>query len=226
MSAGQRAVSARIPATVTAHTVVPQRVRVWSEQVGVRRYPVAWLIAGVLAVVVLTACYLGLVTGAVSVDLRLGRRIRTLGPEAVVIAAPRDVVFAVIAAPYLGRASKAVSEKISVLERGADMVLAAHRTPIRKGRLVATTVETVQFSGPDWVDFRLVRGPVPHVVERFTLVEDDHGTRLQYRGELGTDLWVLGSWWGRVVGRVWVRTVAASLETIKTEAERRQRARS
>jgi hypothetical protein len=112
------------------------------------------------------------------------------------------------------------------------MVLAGHRTPIHEPpgssqRLVATTVETDMFSHPNRVDFRLVRGPVPYVVERFTLVDgDDHGTQLEYRGELGTDLWALGEWWGGVVGRVWERTVAATLEAIKTEAERPQRAGS
>ncbi|MGH3464327.1 MAG: hypothetical protein ACRDP9_22895 [Kribbellaceae bacterium] len=48
---------------------------------------------------------------------------------------------------------------VEVLERGIDMVLAAHCTPIR-GRLRATTVETVRFQPPALIDFRLVRGPV------------------------------------------------------------------
>lgn len=189
----------------------------------------AWLIAGVpVGAAVLAGGYVGLATGAVSVDLNIGRRVRPLGPQVVAIAAARERVFDVIAAAYLGRQPRAVAEKVRVLERGTDMVLAAHRTPIHelpggRGRLVATTVETVTFSRPDRVDFRLVRGPVPHVVERFTLVDDDHGTQLEYRGELGTDLWALGAWWGGVVGGVWERTVAASLETIKAEAERPQR---
>jgi hypothetical protein len=58
------------------------------------------------------------------------------------------------------------------------------------------TVETVRFTRPERVDFRLVRGPVPHVVESFMLSEHDAGTRLVYEGELGTDLWALGQRWG------------------------------
>jgi hypothetical protein len=50
------------------------------------------------------------------------------------------------------------------------MVLAAHRTQVRDG-LVATTVETVVFQRPSSVRFRLMRGPVPHVIERFELTE-------------------------------------------------------
>ena len=59
-----------------------------------------------------------------------------------------------------------------VLERGGDMVVAAHRTPLGR-RLVATTVESVRFDRPATVDFRVLRGPVPHVVERFTLHDTD-----------------------------------------------------
>jgi hypothetical protein len=132
------------------------------------------------------------------------------------------VVFDVIARPYLGRATRAMAEKIHVLERGSDMVLAAHHTPLR-GHLVATTVETVRFTRPDRIDFRLVRGPVPHVTESFLLTDYEHGTRLHYRGELGTDLWALGQYWGNIVARHWEATVAASFTSIKTEAERRAR---
>ncbi|APU43433.1 SRPBCC family protein [Streptomyces sp. TN58] len=167
------------------------------------------------------AGYVGLVTGAVPLDLGVGRRTRPLGPQHVVIAAPRETVFEVIAQPYLGRATRAMREKVAVLERGSDMVLAAHRTPVAGGRLTATTVETVRFTRPERVDFRLVRGPVPAVAETFNLTEEASGTRLVYLGELGTDLWALGRWWGGVVAPRWEATVAASLSAVKQEAERR-----
>ncbi len=112
--------------------------------------------------------------------------------------------------------------KLQVLERGADMVLAAHHTKLRG--LVATTVETVRFEPPSVVHFRLVRGPVPHVVEQFLLRERDDGTELEYRGELGTDLWSLGACWGALVARRWELAVRASLDAVKVEAERRARA--
>jgi len=87
--------------------------------------------------------------------------------------------------------------------------------------LVATTVETVRFIRPERVSFRLVRGPVPYVVEEFVLDEQDAVTTLRYHGELAADLWALGRWWGGVVGRQWDSTVAAALTSIATEAERR-----
>ena len=93
------------------------------------------------------AGYVGLVTGACPLDLGIGRRVRPLGPQLVEMAASREVVFDVIAEPYLGRAPRALADKLRVLERGSDMVLAAHFTPLG-GRLglVAQTVETAAAS--------------------------------------------------------------------------------
>ncbi len=160
------------------------------------------------------------VTGAATLDTGVGRRVRPLGPLEIGIAAPREVVFDVIAGPYLGRTPRAMSDKIEVLERGGDMVVAAHHTPVGR-RLVATTVESVRFDRPATVDFRLLRGPVPHVVERFTLHDVDGSTRLEYGGELGTDGWGVGRRWGAVVAERWVATVRESLAGIRVEAERR-----
>lgn len=164
-------------------------------------------------------------TGAVPVDVNLGRRTRPLGPFAVDIHAPRGVVFTVLSQPYLGRQTRAVADKVRVLQRGSDMVLAAHRTPVR-GHLVATTVETVRFQRPDHIDFFLVRGPVPYVRERFLLeaVTEPGGTertRLSYTGQLGTDLWALGARWADAVALPWERTVAATFASVKHESERR-----
>jgi hypothetical protein len=161
-----------------------------------------------------------LLGGDLTVDTGLGRVVQPLGPFSVAMAAPRVIVFEVIASPYLGRTPRALADELTVLERGSDMVLAAHRTRVG-GRLVATTVETVRFNRPETVDFRLVRGPVPRVVERFTLHDEEGSTRLEYTGELGTDFWLPGRWWGRLVARKWEATVRSSLERIRVEAERR-----
>lgn len=178
-----------------------------------------WSIAAMTAVAGV-AGYRVLVSGRLTLELGIGWRTRALGPQVLDIAAPRELVFDVIAQPYLGRATRAQREKIQVLERGAGMVLAAHRTPVGRG-LVTQTVETVTFTRPDAVDFRLVRGPVPYVRERFSLTDDDGHTRLEYTGEMGTDGWALGAGWAAVVARRWEATVADSLATVKTEAERR-----
>jgi hypothetical protein len=161
------------------------------------------------------------VRGAVTVDLGLGRRYRPLGPLRFSIRAPREVVFDVVSAPYLGRTPRALRSKLEVLEQGDDFVLAAHHT--RAYGLTATTVETVRFEPPERVRFRLVRGPVPHVVEQFELHETADGTLLEYTGELGTDLWALGSWWGAAVARTWEATVELSLRAVADEAERRSK---
>lgn len=159
------------------------------------------------------------VRGAMTLDLGIGRRTRPLGPIRVPIGAPRETVFDVIAAPYLTKTPRAMETKLRVLERGTDMVLAAHFTPTRLG--IATTVETVRFESPERVSFRLVRGPVPHVSETFELRPSERGTDLEYQGVLGTDLWSLGAWWGSAVARVWEDTVRQSLDRVREEAERR-----
>ncbi len=84
----------------------------------------------------------------------------------------------------------------------------------------------MRFSRPDRVDFRLTRGPVPHVVEQFVLTEIDGRTRPAYTGELGTDLWALGVQWGNIVAGPWERTVAGTFAAVKAEAERRANRRA
>lgn len=165
--------------------------------------------------------YRMLASGAITVDTGVGRRVRRLGPVTWEIAAPRELVFDIIAAPYLGRTPRALAGKLEVWERSSDMVLAAHFTEV-KGR-TTTTVETVRFDRPAQIDFRLVRGPVPHVVESFVLTETERGTSLTWDGRLGTDFWAVGAWWGDRVALAWEGVVRKSLRTVSTEAERRAR---
>jgi hypothetical protein len=175
---------------------------------------------GVLAVVASRWGYRRLVTGDLVMDLSIGRTIRPLGPIDSRIEAPRELVFDVIAAPYLASPPSSLAEKIQVLERSEGMVLAVHRTPVREG-LVATTVETVRFERPGAIYFRLLRGPVPHVIERFELTEDEDATLFHYEGELGVDLWALGRWWGDLVARRWDAAVRGSVVEITRVAEMR-----
>jgi hypothetical protein len=177
------------------------------------------LAAGVVGGVGLGAYWL-LARGSLTVDLGLGRSI----PLTWRIDAPRDLVFDLISAPYLGRTTRALQTKLRVLERGADLVLAEHYT--RVGPILTTTVETVRFEPPHSVYFRLVRGPVPLVLERFELHEAGGGTTLEYTGRLGTDLWGLGRWWGARVGARWEAAVQGSLDAVQAEAERASRLRS
>ena len=167
-----------------------------------------------------TGAYIGVVTGRLTLDFGIGRRTRPLGPLHLNIAAPRETVFAAAAAPYADRQPRAMRAKVEILERAGQMVLAAHRTAVGSG-LTAVTVETVTLDPPYRMGFRLLRGPVPHVVEAFAFEETVDGTRLSYTGELCTDLWRLGQAWGDLVACSWVQTVRDSMAAIKTESERR-----
>ena len=109
--------------------------------------------------------------------------------------------------------------QLEVIERGEDMVLAAHHT--RLTALTVTTVETVHFAQPDRMEFRHVRGPVPYVVESFVLTDTGSGTKLVYEGELGLDLWALGRWWGSRLVPLWERIVSDSMEAAITAADAR-----
>jgi hypothetical protein len=166
-----------------------------------------------------------LVHGAVTIDLGLGRRTLELGPLTAAILAPPELVFDVIAAPYLGRTPRAMADKLRVVERGHDMVIAEHFTAVLGGRMSATTVESVRFERPHSIHFRLLRGPVPLVTETFELKSGNGGTTtdFEYRGDLSTDLWSVGAWWGRIVARRWETAVSDSLQSIRAEAERRAR---
>lgn len=163
--------------------------------------------------------YVLAVRGSLCLDLGVGRSVRELGPLSWSIAAPRELVFDVIAAPYLRKTPRALERKLRILERTETMALAAHFTPV--GPLVATTVETVRFEKPERVHFRLVRGPVPHATEVLELREANGGTVLDYSGELGADLWIFGRLWATATARVWEATVRGSLDAVKDEAERR-----
>jgi hypothetical protein len=182
------------------------------------------LVAGSVLGLGLWRAYRLLASGALTLDFGVGRRLQPLGPLVKAIAAPGEVVFDVIAAPYLTRTPRALEEKLEVWERGSDMVLAAHFTQVKCG--MTTTLETVRFARPDRVDFRLVRGPVPHLVETFDLIAAEYRTELRWQGELGTDGWAIGEWWGRRVAHAWTRAVSASLDEIAIEAERRQSRRT
>jgi len=127
----------------------------------------------------------------------------------------------VIAAPYLRRTPRAMAGKLRVLDRGADLVLAEHYTPLHGGRLTAVTLETVSFDRPGRIAFRLVRGPVPHLTEEFKLITRDGVTRLDYSGELGTDFGAAGRYWADRVAAAWEAAVRSSFAGIKSEAERR-----
>jgi hypothetical protein len=182
---------------------------------------VLWIATGVLAallVALVAGMFLLLARGRMHLDLGWGRSIHPLGPLEVQIAAPRALVFELIAAPYLGRAP--AGPGIDVVARRGDIAVAAHHTRVHF--YTARTVEVVDFDPPSRVGFRHLTGPVPHAVEEFALSESNGSTRLRYTGEIGIDFFLLG----RIAGRRWVRpqweqAVGGHLDELKDRAEQR-----
>jgi hypothetical protein len=180
-----------------------------------------WIAVGVLVVVLLAsvACtFLLLAMGRLHLDLGWGRSIHQLGPIVTRIAAPRELVFEMIAAPYLGRTPG--GSGIEVLVRGEDLVVAAHDTRVHF--YTARTVEAVGFDPPERVGFSHLTGPVPHAVEEFALRKVDGETELHYEGEIGIDFFAFG----RIAARHWVRpqwerVVREHLDDLKLRAEKR-----
>jgi hypothetical protein len=178
-----------------------------------------WVAVSLLALLMLggmAAGFLLLAMGRLNLDLGWGRSLHDLGPIEVRIAAPRDLVFAMISEPYLRHNPK--HSGIEVLARGKDLAVAAHHTKVHF--YTAITVEAVKFEPPDHVGFRHIRGPVPYGVEEFVLEEADGVTELRYSGEVGIDFFFLG----RIAGRRWVRpewerAVRKDLDDLRQRAE-------
>ncbi len=150
--------------------------------------------------------------GRLTLDTGWGRSVTALRPRTMQFAAPREVVFDFLEAPYLGRTPKMLQDHLRVWERGEDLVIASHFS--RLSGYTAETVEAVRFERPSRITFRHLRGPVPHAEESFELFDDAGGTRLEYRGEVGLDFWFLGRWAARWwVVPAWDRVVHESLDS-------------
>jgi hypothetical protein len=181
---------------------------------------------GALLIALIAGMFLLLAMGRLHLDLGWGRSFHELGPITITIAAPRELVFEIIAAPYLGQGPG--GSDIEVVARSDRLVVAAHHTKVHF--YTAHTMEVIDFEPPTRVGFRHLTGPVPYAVEEFALEEAGEGTELRYAGELGIDFFVLG----RIAARYWVRpqwerVVADHLDDLRQRAERvasRRRARA
>lgn len=182
---------------------------------------VAWLIVaglGALWVAAVAGGFLLLAMGRLTLDLGWGRSIHELGPIVVRIAAPRELVFEMIRAPYSSRPPG--GSGVEQVARGDGLTVAAHHSRVHF--YTARTVEAVELESPSRVRFTHIAGPVPHAVEEFALADADDGTELRYSGEIGIDFWILG----RIAARRWVRpqwerVVREHLDDLQARAEDR-----
>ena len=177
-----------------------------------------WIVVGVLAALIVVssaALFLALAMGRMHLDLGVGRSYHQLGPITATIRAPRELVYEVISAPYLGRSR---APGLEILARSEHLAVARHHTKVHF--YTSQTTEIVELTPPTRVSFRHLCGPVPHALEELVLEQTDAGTELRYSGELGIDFYILG----RIAGRYWVRpqwerVVAAHIEDLRQRAE-------
>ena len=161
-----------------------------------------------------------LASGAATVDVGIGRRTQRLGPLSWRIGASREAVFD---GPLSGADTACAPGQTGGMgaglghgARGALHLREMWSHDDRgNGSLLASRADRLP---------RCPR-PVPHVIESFVLDAVDEGTSLTWDGELGTDFWVLGAWWGSRVARSWEKAVRSSLDAVVAEAERRNRGR-
>jgi hypothetical protein len=175
------------------------------------------IVLAALLVALVAGMFLALATGRLWLDVGWGRSHHKLGPIEIQIGAPRELVFELLSAPYLGRVR--AGPDLDVLERSGELAVAAHLTRVHF--YTARTVEAVRFEPPSRVRFRHLTGPVPEAREEFVLEEENGITLLRYCGELGIDFFILG----RVAGRHWVRpqwerVVGEHLEQLREHSER------
>jgi hypothetical protein len=183
-----------------------------------------WVAVGVLAVLLVALVaggFLALAMGRLHLDLGWGRSLHRLGPIRMRIEAPRELVYEILSAPYVGRAR---NPSIDVLARDDSLVVASHLTKVHFYE--ARTVEAIDLEPPARMGFRHLTGPVPYAVEEFRLEQEGDETELHYDGELGIDFFLLG----RLAARRWVipqwhRAVGEHLDTVKAQAEQRAQAR-
>jgi hypothetical protein len=170
-----------------------------------------------LLVAMVAGGFLALAMGRLHLDLGWGRSRHELGPLAVEIEAPRELVHEILSAPYLRRIE---DDSIEVLAGDEEVVVAAHLTKVHFYE--ARTVEAIELDPPARIGFRHLTGPVPEAVEEFRLEAYGDRTVLRYGGVLGIDFF----WLGRVAARRWVlpqwnRAVSAHLDEVKAKAEQR-----
>jgi hypothetical protein len=182
-----------------------------------------WIAAGTAAGVgaAIAGGYVGVVTGALAIDLGVGRRTRALGTQTVKIGAPRGRRSSTSSPPGTWRASRGTLRRRFGCWSAAPTWCwppIAHRCVDRwwppRSKPSGSPGRSGWTSG--WSAARCRTSS-----SGSTLTATNTGTTLDYRGELGTDLWRIGQRWGDLVADQWERAVATSLEVIKAEAERR-----
>ena len=104
-----------------------------------------------------------------------------LGPQSVVITAPRELVFQLLTAFRRGRVDGDNTESTRLISEDGDTKIVEFKT--KAGLITYTTVEEVTLFKPERIAFRHLEGPLHLSEEEFMLEETpDGGTLLTHSG--------------------------------------------
>ena len=140
-------------------------------------------VLGVLVVAGWAGAFLLLAMGRLSLDLGWAGSVHPLGPITIRIAAPRELVFEIIEAPYRAGPLGRLGNRGARGKRPTRRRSASHHRPLLCRAHHGGRSSSSRRAG--WASH--LTGPVPHAVEQFTLTDSAGATELRYGGEIGID---------------------------------------
>ena len=145
-----------------------------------------------------------------------------LRPHAVVIDAPRELVFQMLTAFRRGRVAGDNTESTRLVSEDGDTKIVEFHT--KAGPFTYKTVEEVTLSKPDSIAFRHLEGPLHFSEEKFTLEETPDGcTLLTHSGSFIWSRFPFFGWFGGMIYTrpMFHRVIKRHLAAVKKAAEAR-----
>lgn len=147
-------------------------------------------------------------------------RAAALRDRSITIEAPRPLVFE-MAAAVGGMLPGAPRHESQLVSRDDDTMIVRYRVPA--GPWTLELLEEVRLAAPDAIHFRVLQGPLAHVIETLEFVAlTPRRTVVRYSGEVADDRPVIGSLLARYVAvPSYDRFMRRSLGALKVAAELR-----
>ena len=145
-----------------------------------------------------------------------------LGPQSVVITAPRELVFQLLTAFRRGRVAGDNTESTRLISEDGDTKIVEFKT--KAGLFTYTTVEEVTLFKPGRIAFRHLEGPLHFSEEEFMLEETpDGGTILTHSGSFIWSPFPFFGWFGGIIYTrpMYYRVIRKHFAVVKEASEAR-----